>query len=296
MFKSGYVTILGRPNVGKSTLLNQIMKEKLAIVSDKPQTTRSNMQAIYNDDESQIIFVDTPGMHKPKHKLGEYMVSRAKESTNDVDIIILMVEPDQKVGPGDNYIVEMLKEKKSPVFLVVNKTDSKKQEEIASTLKLYSDMMNFTEIIPISAFTGKNVDTLLNLIKKHLPEGPKYYPTDIMADVQEKFIVSETVREKALRLLRDEIPHGIAIEVTKMKERESGEFDIEADLITEKESHKPIIIGKNGQSLKKIGMYAREDLERFFRTKVNLKLFVKVRKDWRDNATFLKEYGYKKEK
>lgn len=296
MFKSGYVSILGRPNVGKSTLLNMIMKEKLAIVSDKPQTTRSNMQAIYNDEESQIIFVDTPGMHKPKHKLGEYMVSRAKESTNDVDLIILMVEPDVDMGPGDKYLIEMLKEKKTPVFLIVNKIDEKKQNDVADTLKNYSSLMDFTEIVPISAFTGKNVETLMTLIKKHLPEGPKYYPDDIMADVQEKFIVSETVREKALRLLRDEIPHGIAIEVTKMKERESGEIDIEADLITEKESHKPIIIGKGGQSLKKIGMYAREDLERFFRTKVNIKLFVKVRKDWRDNPNFLREYGYKKEK
>lgn len=296
MFKSGYVTIIGRPNVGKSTLINMIMKEKLSIVSDKPQTTRSNMQAIYNDDESQIIFVDTPGMHKPKHKLGEYMVSKAKESTNDVDVIILMIEPDYKIGPGDTYLIEMLKEKKAPVFLVINKMDSRKPEEIANTLNAFSSLMNFKEIIPISAFTGKNVDLLMSLIKENLPEGPAYYPKDIMADVQEKFIVSETIREKALRLLRDEIPHGIAIEVTKMKERPTGEFDIDADIITERESHKPIIIGKGGQSLKKIGVYAREDLERFFRTKVNLKLFVKVRKDWRDNATFLKEYGYKKEK
>lgn len=296
MFKSGYVTIIGRPNVGKSTLINMIMKEKLAIVSDKPQTTRSNMQAIYNDEDSQIIFVDTPGMHKPKHKLGEYMVSKAKESTNDVDVIIFMVEPDYKTGPGDQYLTEMLKEKKSPVFLVVNKSDTRKPEEIAKTLTEFSKMMDFSEVIPVSAFTGRNVDNLLTLIKKYLPEGPAYYPKDIMADVQEKFIVSETIREKALRLLRDEIPHGIAIEVTKMKERETGEFDIEADIITERESHKPIIIGKNGQVLKKIGMYAREDLERFFRTKVNLRLFVKVRKDWRDNATYLKEYGYKKEK
>ncbi len=296
MFKSGYVTIIGRPNVGKSTLINSLMKEKLAIVSDKPQTTRTTMRAIYNDEESQIIFVDTPGMHKPKHKLGEYMVGNATEAASDVDLIVFMTEPADTIGPGDKYITDLLREKASPKILVINKMDEVPPEKMAKTLQLYSDEINFDEIIPISALKGKNVDQLLKLMKKYLPEGPKYYPTDIMADIQEKFIVSETVREKALRLLSEEVPHGIAVDVLSMKERADGSLDIECDIITEKESHKPIIIGKGGQVLKKIGSYAREDLERFFRTKVNLKLFVKVRKDWRDNPGYLKEYGYKRDK
>lgn len=295
MFKSGYVTIVGRPNVGKSTLLNKLMGEKLAIVSDKPQTTRTTMRAIYNDDESQIIFVDTPGMHKPKHKLGEYMQGRATEATNDVDLILFLTEPGVP-GPGDEFIINYLKGRKIPKILVINKMDEKKPEDVATALKTYQELADFDEIIPISALHGKNVPQLLELMKKYLKEGPAYYPKDIMADVQEKFIVAETVREKALRLLKEEVPHGIAVNVTSMKEREDGTLDISVDIVTEKESHKPIIIGKGGQTLKKIGSYARQDLEKFFRTPVNLKTFVKVRKDWRDNPGFLSEYGYKKGK
>lgn len=295
MFKSGYVTIVGRPNVGKSTLLNKLMGEKLAIVSDKPQTTRTNMLAIYNDEESQIIFVDTPGMHKPKHKLGEYMQGRATEATNDVDLILFLTEPGVP-GPGDEFIINHLKTRKAPKILVINKMDEKKPEDVATALTTYQELADFDEIIPISALHGKNVPQLLTLMKKYLKEGPAYYPTDIMADVQEKFIVAETVREKALRLLKEEVPHGIAVNVTSMKEREDGTLDISVDIVTEKESHKPIIIGKGGQTLKKIGSYARQDLEKFFRTTVHLKTFVKVRKDWRDNPGFLSEYGYKKGK
>lgn len=295
MFKSGYVSIIGRPNVGKSTLLNQLMGEKLAIVSAKPQTTRTTMQAIYNDPDTQIIFVDTPGMHKPKHKLGEYMVNRATESTNEVDIILFLTDSD-KPGPGDEYIIELMKGRSAIKFLVINKMDEKKPEDLAQTLQVYQGLADFTEIIPISALHGKNVPLLLELMKKYLPEGPAYYPKDIMADVQERFIVEEAVREKALRLLNEEVPHGIAVNVTSMKERADGTMDIEVDIITEKESHKPIIIGKGGQTLKKIGMYARQDLEHFFRTKVNLKAFVKVRKDWRDNPNYLSDYGYRKGK
>ncbi len=295
MFKSGYITIMGRPNVGKSTLINSIMKEKLAIVSSKPQTTRTSMRAIYNDDDSQIIFVDTPGMHKPKHKLGEFMVGKATEAAHDVDLIVFITEPGDKIGPGDKYITDFLKEKESPKILVINKMDEVSPETMAKTLMLYSSELDFDEIIPISALKGKNVPELLELMKKYLPEGPKYYPTDIMADIQEKFIASETIREKALRLLNEEVPHGIAVDVVSMKERPDGTLDIECDIITEKESHKPIIIGKEGQTLKKIGTYARQDLEKFFRTKVNLKLFVKVRKDWRDNPAYLKDLGYKRD-
>lgn len=295
MFKSGYITIVGRPNVGKSTLLNKLMGEKLAIVSDKPQTTRTTMQAIYNDEDTQIVFVDTPGMHKPKHKLGEYMQGRATESTNDVDLILFLTEPG-KPGPGDEFIINHLKGRKAPKILVINKMDEKKPEEVAEALKIYQELADFDEIIPISALHGKNVPQLLELMKKYLKEGPAYYPKDMMADVQERFIVAETVREKALRLLKEEVPHGIAVNVTSMKERDDGTLDISVDIVTEKESHKPIIIGKGGQTLKKIGSYARQDLEKFFRTNVNLKTFVKVRKDWRDNPGFLSEYGYKKGK
>lgn len=295
MFKSGYVTIIGRPNVGKSTLLNSLMKEKLAIVSAKPQTTRSTMQAIYNDDDTQIIFVDTPGMHKPRHKLGEYMVNRATDSTNDVDIILFLTDS-EKPGPGDEFIIEMMKGRSAKKFLVINKMDEKKPEDVAQTLQSYQKLADFDEMIPISALHGKNVSLLMDLMKKYLPEGPAYYPKDMIADVQERFIVAETVREKALRLLNEEVPHGIAVNVTSMKERDDGTLDIAVDIVTEKESHKPIIIGKGGQTLKKIGMYARQDLEQFFRTKVNLKAFVKVRKDWRDNPSYLSEYGYRKGK
>lgn len=295
MFRSGYVSIVGRPNVGKSTLINSIMNEKLAIVSDKPQTTRTSMRAIYNDDECQIIFMDTPGIHKPKHRLGEYMVGKAAESVSDADVLIFMTEPDEKPGAGDKYITEMLKNRKIPKILVINKMDQIDPGRMAESLKTFQEEAGFDEIIPVSALKGKNIRELMNLIKKYLPEGPKYYPDDIMADIQERFIVSETVREKALRVLKEEVPHGIAVDVTSMKERENGTLDIDCDLITEKESHKPIIIGKGGLTLKKIGTYAREDLENFFRTKVNLRIFVKVRKDWRDNPQFLKELGYKRD-
>lgn len=294
--KSGYVTIVGRPNVGKSTLINKIMKEHLNIVSSKPQTTRTAMKAIYNDENSQIIFVDTPGMHKPKHKLGEYMVKNVQEASQDVDIIIFITEASKEIGPGDRFILDLVKARAGKKFLVINKMDLTSPEDMATTLTLYGKELDFDEIIPISASSGKNVGVLLDLMKKHLPEGPRYYPPDILSDVKEKFIAAEIIREKALRLLDKEIPHGIAVEITRMKEREDGILDIDADIITEKESHKPIIIGKNGAMLKKIGSYSREDMEKFYQSKVNLKVFVKIRKDWRDNQTFLNQLGYRKEK
>lgn len=293
MFKSGFVTIVGRPNVGKSTLLNLLMGEKLSIVSNKPQTTRKNLQAIFTDEESQIIFVDTPGIHKPRHKLGEYMVNVAKDTFTQVDIVIFMTTPEGQVSTADTYILEQLKPLKIPVFLLVNKTDERSQGQVAETLKNYSDFMDFTEILPISAIKGKNTDKLVSLMKAYLPEGPMYYPADQLADVQEKFIVAETIREKALKLLNQEIPHGIAVEITLFKEKENGNFEIEADILCEKESHKGIIIGKKGQTLKKIGMWAREDIEKFLGGNVDLKTFVKVRKDWRDNPNILKDLGYK---
>ncbi|HCW53484.1 MAG TPA: GTPase Era [Clostridium sp.] len=296
MFKSGFISIVGRPNVGKSTLLNYIMGEKLSIVSNKPQTTRNNIQTILTGDDFQMIFVDTPGIHKPKHKLGEFMVNSAKESTKDVDLVLFLTNPDDEIGRGDKFILETLKSKKCPVFLVLNKVDENTQDRVAKSLAMYSEAFEFDEIIPISAIKGKNVDTLLDLMKKAMPEGPKYYPDDMITDVQEKFVVSEIVREKALRTLRDEVPHGIAVDIIQMKQKENGTYHIEVDLICEKDSHKGIIIGKNGQTLKRIGETSRYELERFLRAKVNIKIWVKVRKEWRDNQLLLKELGYKKNK
>lgn len=296
MFKSGFVTIVGRPNVGKSTLMNYIMGEKLSIVSNKPQTTRNNIQTILTRDNYQIVFVDTPGIHKPKHKLGEYMVNSAKDSVKDVDLVLFLTNPDDEIGRGDKFILESLKNVKVPVILVLNKVDENTVDRVAKSLDMYSKEFDFKEIIPISALKGKNVDTLVDIMVKYLPEGPKYYPDDMIADVQERFVVSEIVREKALRTLRDEVPHGIAVDVIQMKQGKNGTYHIEVDLICEKDSHKGIIIGKNGQCLKKIGETSRYELERFLREKVNIKIWVKVRKEWRDNQNLLKELGYKKTK
>ncbi|GAA0078769.1 GTPase Era [Clostridium sp. CTA-5] len=294
MFKSGFVTIVGRPNVGKSTLLNYIMGEKLSIVSSKPQTTRNNIQTILTGEDYQIVFVDTPGIHKPKHKLGEYMVNSAKDSTKDVDLVLFLTNPDTEIGRGDKFILESLKDKKCPVYLVLNKTDESTPERVAKSLEMYSKEFNFKEIIPISAIKGKNVDALINLMKEEMPEGPQYYPEDMITDVPERFVVSEIVREKALRTLRDEVPHGIAVDVIQMKQNQIGTYHIEVDLICEKDSHKGIIIGKNGQTLKRIGESSRFELEKFLRARVNIKIWVKVRKEWRDNQNLLKELGYKK--
>lgn len=296
MFKSGFVTIVGRPNVGKSTLLNLLMGEKLSIVSNKPQTTRNNIQTILTGEDYQIVFVDTPGIHKPKHKLGEYMVNSAKDSIKDVDLVLFLINPDVEVGRGDKFIIEQLKNQKAPVILVLNKVDESTHERVAETLANYSKEMEFKEIIPISALKGKNTDTLLELMKNNMPEGPKYYPDEMITDVQERFVVSEIVREKALRNLSQEVPHGIAVEVIQMKQDDKGKYNIEVNIICEKDSHKGIIIGKNGQTLKRIGETARFELEKFLRAKVNIKTWVKVRKEWRDNPLFLKELGYKKKK
>lgn len=296
MFKSGFVTIVGRPNVGKSTLLNYIMGEKLSIVSNKPQTTRNNIQTILTGDDYQMVFVDTPGIHKPKHKLGEYMVNSAKDSTKDVDLVLFLTNPDEEIGKGDKFILETLRDKKCPVFLVLNKVDESTQDRVAKSLEMYAKEFEFAQIIPISAIKGKNVDKLVELMKKVMPEGPKYYPDDMITDVQEKFVVSEIIREKALRTLRDEVPHGIAVDIIQMKQNDIGTYHIEVDLICEKDSHKGIIIGKNGQTLKRIGETARYELERFLKAKVNLKIWVKVRKEWRDNQLLLKELGYKQKK
>ncbi len=293
MFKSGFITVVGRPNVGKSTLINHLMNTKLSIVSNKPQTTRKNLNAILTDEESQIVFVDTPGMHKAKNKLGQYMVNVAKDSLSQVDVVIFITTASGKIHPGDEKIMEELRKIDTPIFLVVNKIDEYSQDHVAKTLELYSHELDFKEIIPISATKGKNTEGIIGLIKNYLPEGPMYYPEDMVADVHLRFMAAETIREKALKLLQQEIPHGIAVEIISMKEKDNGNWDIEADILCEKESHKGIIIGKGGQTLKKIGTWAREDMEVYLEGNVNLKTFVKVRKEWRDNARLLKELGYK---
>ena len=293
MFKSGFVTIIGRPNVGKSTLINYIMGEKLSIVSNSPQTTRNNIQTILTTKESQIIFVDTPGMHKPRHKLGEYMVKVAQQSTSEVDVILFITTPGDEIDKGDMHILEQLKDGKIPVFLLVNKIDENTQERVAKTIQSYSEYFNFKEIIPIAAIKGKNVDIITKLVAENIPEGPLYYPEDMITDQQERFIITEIIREKALKLLSQEVPHGIAIEIISMKRDARNMYHIEANLLCEKDSHKGIIIGKGGKTLKQISTYARQDVMKFLGEKVNLRLWVKVKKEWRDTSSILKELGYK---
>lgn len=294
MFRSGFVTIIGRPNVGKSTLLNYIMGEKLSIVSSRPQTTRNNIQTILTKEDSQIVFVDTPGMHKPRHKLGEYMVNVAKDALGEVDVVLFITTPGEEMNKGDIHILEQLKECDVPVFLLVNKIDENPNERVAKTIAEYAEYFKFAEVVPISAINGKNIDKVNELVANYLPEGPKYYPEDMITDQQERFIVTEIIREKALRLLSQEVPHGIAVEIISMKKDEKDRYHIDANMLCEKDSHKGIIIGKNGSMLKKISTYSRQDIEKFFDNQVILKLWVKVKKDWRDSPMMLKELGYKK--
>ncbi|MBI9015304.1 MAG: GTPase Era [Clostridiales bacterium] len=296
-FKSGFVTIVGRPNVGKSTLLNHILGEKIAIMSDKPQTTRNKIMAIHQRDDSQIIFMDTPGMHRPKHKLGEFMMKQATETLREVDIVLFMVDDSKKIGPGDQWIIDTLEASKAKVFLIINKMDLLGFEEYANIVKTYEQFDFIDDIIGMSAVNNKNVDVLMKKIIDALPEGPMYYPDDMITDQPEKVIVGEMIREKILQYLRDEIPHGVAVEIEKMRKRENSEmYDIEATIICEKNSHKGIIIGKGGRKLKGIGKSAREDIERFLDMKVYLQLWVKVRPGWRDSDTQLKNLGYRHQK
>ena len=278
----------------ENTLINYIMGEKLSIVSNRPQTTRNNIQTILTTKTSQIIFVDTPGMHKPRHKLGEYMVKVAQQSTAEVDVILFITTPGDEVDKGDMHILEQLKESKIPVFLLVNKIDENTQERVAKTIQAYSEYFSFKEIIPIAAIKGKNVDIVTKLVVENIPEGPLYYPEDMITDQQERFIITEIIREKALKLLSQEVPHGIAIEIISMKRDDTRNmYHIEANLLCEKDSHKGIIIGKGGKTLKQISTYARQDIMKFLGEKVNLRLWVKVKKEWRDTSSMLKELGYK---
>lgn len=292
-FKSGFVTIIGRPNVGKSTLMNHLIGQKIAITSNKAQTTRNRIQTVYTGEEGQIVFLDTPGINRAKNKLGEYMLSAAENTLKEVDVILWLVEPTTFIGAGERYIIEKLSKVKTPVILVVNKVDTVTEEEIFKAIDTYKEVYDFKEIVPVSALRDRNTDELIRTIFQYLEEGPQYYDEDTITDQPERAIVAEMIREKALRCLDKEVPHGIAVVIDRMKDRErSNIVDIDATIICERDSHKGIIIGKQGAMLKKIGTQARIDMENLLDTKVNLKLWVKVKKDWRDSEFLLKNYGY----
>ena len=294
-YKSGFVTLIGRPNVGKSTLMNQLIGQKIAITSNKPQTTRNRIQTVLTTDDGQIVFVDTPGIHKAKNKLGEYMVNVAERTLNEVDVVLWLVEPTTFIGAGEQHIISQLKKVTTPVVLVINKIDSVKKEEILPSIAAYKDVYDFAEIVPVSARNGDNTDELVKVIMKYLPYGPQFYDEDTITDQPERQIVAELIREKALRLLSQEIPHGIAVVIDAMKVRRHGHIvDIDATIVCERDSHKGIIIGKQGSMLKKIGTQARIEMENLLDMKVNLQLWVKVKKDWRDSDMLLKNYGYDK--
>lgn len=294
-YKSGFVTIIGRPNVGKSTLTNDILGEKIAIMSNKPQTTRNKIHAIYNKDNAQVIFIDTPGIHKPKNKLGEYMVTSATETLNEVDVVVFMVDESKEIGPGDKFILESLRDVKTPVILAINKIDLLSPEEYKTLFDQYSEYDFLDYVMGISAVQNKNVEALLDKIIDLLPEGPMLYPDDMITDQPERVIVSEIIREKILHYIDDEIPHGVAVEIERMKKRNGKDIiDISATIVCEKKSHKGIIIGKNGRKLKGIGKTSREDIERLLGSRVFLELWVKVREGWRDNENMLKGFGYRK--
>ncbi|MBU3803421.1 MAG: GTPase Era [Candidatus Cellulosilyticum pullistercoris] len=292
-FKSGFVSIIGRPNVGKSTLMNQLIGEKVAIMSNKPQTTRNRIQTVLTTEEFQAVFIDTPGIHTPKNKLGEFMVKSAITTLNEVDVIFYLVEADPFIGRVDEEIIERLKHIETPVFLCINKIDSVPKETVLETIDAYRKVYDFKEIIPISAYEGLNLQAILKTMPIYLPEGPQFFPSDMLTDQPERQIVAEIIREKALHLLDKEIPHGIAVEIDTMKRREKGHVvDIEATIVCERDSHKRIIIGKQGQMIKEIGTKARYDIERLLGSKIYLTLWVKIKKNWRDSDFLIKNYGY----
>ena len=292
--KSGFVALIGRPNVGKSTLMNTLIGQKIAITSNKPQTTRNRIQTVFTDERGQIVFLDTPGIHKAKNKLGEYMVKVSTRTLRDVDMVLWLVEPSTFIGEGDEHIFEILSSVNIPVILAINKMDSLKQkEDMLEVIAKYSSRMQFAEVVPVSALKGTNTDKLLDIIFKYLSEGPMYYDEDTVTDQPIKQIAAELIREKALRFLQEEIPHGIAVEIDTCNYRDSGDMvDIEAAIVCEKDSHKGIIIGKGGSMLKRIGTAARKDIEGLLESRVNLKLWVKVRPKWRDSDVQMKNFGY----
>ncbi len=293
--KSGFVTLIGRPNVGKSTLMNQLIGQKIAITSSKPQTTRNRIQTVYTDERGQIVFLDTPGLMKAKNKLGEYMVSVAKKTLDDVDVVMWLVEASTFVGPGDKHIAQQLVGCNKPLILVINKSDLVKKDDLFGVIDAYKNLCDFTEIVPVSALKGTNTDELLNVLYKYLPYGEAFYDEDTVTDQPMRQITAELIREKALKCLSDEIPHGIAVTIERMEFTETI-VNVDATIICERDSHKGIIIGKGGQMLKKIGSAARYEIERLVESRVNLKLWVKVKKDWRDSELFLKNFGYHDDK
>lgn len=293
-FHSGFITIIGRTNVGKSTFLNRILKQKIAIISEKPQTTRNKIVGVYHSEHAQIVFLDTPGFHKPKHKLNEIMVKTAINTLEGIDVVLYMVEPDKVIGPGDRYIIDLLQNIKTPVILAINKIDLVPKHQLLPVIDTYSQTCSFAEIIPISALQDENIEHTVETLITYLPEGPEYYPQDMVTDQPERFIAAELVREKIFQLTREEIPYSIAVVVENMKSREKGDLvDIDATVYVERSSQKGIIIGKSGQTLKRIGSLAREDIERILGTKVYLTLWVKVRKNWRMDENYLRMLGYR---
>ena len=293
-YKSGFISIIGRPNVGKSTFLNRVIGQKIAIMSDKPQTTRNKVQGVLTENNAQMIFIDTPGIHKPKHKLGDFMVKSAINALREVDVILFMVNAVEGIGRGDEYIIEKLEGIKTPIFLVVNKIDEVHPDELLPIIEKYKEKLDFKAIVPISALQGNNIETLLAAIKKELPEGPQYYPADQVTDHPERFIISELIREKALHLTREEVPHSIAVVIDSIKKMEGKEtVHVMATIIVERSSQKGIIIGKQGSMLKEIGQRARKDIELLLGSKVYLELWVKVQKDWRNKASVLRDYGFR---
>lgn len=290
--KSGFVSIIGRPNVGKSTFVNRVIGHKIAIMSDKAQTTRNKIQGVMTRDDAQIIFIDTPGIHKPKHKLGDYMMRVAKNTLSEIDAIMFMVNVNEDIGRGDEYIMEMLKNVKTPIFLVLNKIDLVHPDALMPRIEKYKEHMDFTEIIPISALEGLNVDHFIDVLKSYLPVGPKYYPDDQISDHPEQFVVSEIIREKILHLTSEEIPHAIGVNVDRMIKEDEDRVRVEATIYVERDSQKGIVIGKGGKKLKEVGKRARHDIEMLLGSKVYLELWVKVQRDWRNKVNFIRQIGY----
>ncbi|MBP2078162.1 GTPase Era [Oceanobacillus polygoni] len=292
-FKSGFITIIGRPNVGKSTFMNRVIGQKIAIMSDKAQTTRNKIQGVLTTDDAQLIFIDTPGIHKPKHRLGDFMVNVAEGTLNEVDAVLFMINAKEGYGKGDQYILDRLQKINSPIFLIINKIDLIHPDELFLLIDQYKDKCKFEEIIPISALEGNNVNHLVEVLKSHLPEGPQYYPKDQVTDHPERFIISELIREKVLHLTKEEVPHSIAVAIENIEKREQEKLLVQATIITERSTQKGILIGKQGSMLKNIGRNARKDIEALLGSKVYLELWVKVKKDWRNRQSQLHEFGYR---
>ncbi|BAC13907.1 GTPase Era [Oceanobacillus iheyensis] len=292
-FKSGFLSIIGRPNVGKSTFMNKVIGQKIAIMSDKAQTTRNKIQGVFTTNDAQMIFIDTPGIHKPKHRLGDFMVQIAEDTLNEVDSILFMINADEGYGRGDQYIIDLLQKVNSPVFLIINKIDLIHPDQLLPLIEKYKSLYDFEEIIPISALEGNNVDHLVDVLKEHLPEGPQYYPEDQVTDHPERFVISELIREKVLHLTKEEVPHSIAVVIENIEKNENEKLLIQATIVTERSSQKGILIGKQGTMLKNIGKQARRDIEALLGSKVYLELWIKVKKDWRNRQNQLHEFGFR---